>query len=98
MAATPALRRAVLFDHAMTAQFLGSMLVLDAGGNIILDSANDVPRQAISATANTLRFTGTIRTPGFTSAIRLRPPARRLAQRGTTRACRIRTARSAALR
>ena len=45
MAATPALRRAVLFDHAMTAQFLGSMLVLDAGGNIILDSANDVPRQ-----------------------------------------------------
>ncbi|HDR9172992.1 TPA: GGDEF domain-containing protein [Burkholderia vietnamiensis] len=39
------LRRAVLFDHAMTAQFLGSMLVLDTGGNIILDSANDVPRQ-----------------------------------------------------
>lgn len=45
MTAPPALRRAVLFDHAMTAQFLGSMLVLDASGNIILDSANDVPRQ-----------------------------------------------------
>ncbi|MBN3745399.1 GGDEF domain-containing protein [Burkholderia sp. Se-20373] len=45
MTATPALRRSVLFDHAMTAQFLGSMLVLDAAGNIILDSANDVPRQ-----------------------------------------------------
>ncbi len=29
----------------MTAEYLGSMLVLDAGGNIILDSANDVPRQ-----------------------------------------------------
>ena len=45
MASTPALRRAVLFDHAMTAQFLGSMLVLDADGDIVLDSANDVPRK-----------------------------------------------------
>ncbi|RQS14914.1 sensor domain-containing diguanylate cyclase [Burkholderia sp. Bp8998] len=44
MAAQPSLRRAVLFDQAMTAQFIGSMLVLDADGNIILDSANDVPR------------------------------------------------------
>ncbi|KAB0641063.1 sensor domain-containing diguanylate cyclase [Burkholderia latens] len=44
MNAPPSLRRAVLFDNAMTAQFLGSMLVLDAGGNIVLDSANDVPR------------------------------------------------------
>ncbi|RBJ72162.1 diguanylate cyclase, partial [Pseudomonas sp. MWU12-2534b] len=43
MAATPAVRRDVLFDHAMTAQFLGSILVLDADGNIILDSANGVP-------------------------------------------------------
>ena len=45
MNSSASLRRAVLFDHAMTAQFLGSMLVLDAGGNIVLDSANDVPRQ-----------------------------------------------------
>ncbi|RQT97035.1 GGDEF domain-containing protein [Burkholderia cenocepacia] len=45
MAASPALRRGVLFDHAMTAQYLGSMLVLDAQGNIVLDSQNDVPRQ-----------------------------------------------------
>lgn len=45
MSAPPPLRRGVLFDHAMTAQFLGSMLVMDAAGNIILDSANDVPRQ-----------------------------------------------------
>ncbi|MFV8593100.1 diguanylate cyclase [Ralstonia pseudosolanacearum] len=45
MSAPPALKRAVLFDHAMTAQYLGSMLVLDADGNIILDSANDEPRQ-----------------------------------------------------
>ncbi|PRG20431.1 sensor domain-containing diguanylate cyclase [Burkholderia multivorans] len=44
MAASPALRRGVLFDHAMTAQYLGSMLVLDAQGNIVLDSQNDVPR------------------------------------------------------
>ncbi|WP_321942482.1 sensor domain-containing diguanylate cyclase [Burkholderia cenocepacia] len=45
MAAAPALRREALFDHAMTAQFIGSQLVLDADGNIILDSANDVPRK-----------------------------------------------------
>ncbi|RQR47257.1 diguanylate cyclase [Burkholderia sp. Bp9126] len=45
MAASPALRRGVLFDHAMTAKFLGSMLVLDASGNIILDSGNDIPRR-----------------------------------------------------
>jgi len=45
MAAAPALRRGVLFDHAMSANFIGSMLVLDAEGNIILDSANDVPRK-----------------------------------------------------
>ncbi|AXF25441.1 diguanylate cyclase [Burkholderia pyrrocinia] len=45
MEASPALRRGVLFDYAMTAQYLGSMLVLDAGGNIVLDSANDVPRK-----------------------------------------------------
>ncbi|MCO8589260.1 sensor domain-containing diguanylate cyclase [Burkholderia multivorans] len=44
MAASPALRCGVLFDHAMTAQYLGSMLVLDAQGNIVLDSQNDVPR------------------------------------------------------
>ncbi|MDR5763101.1 sensor domain-containing diguanylate cyclase [Caballeronia sp. LZ035] len=42
--ASPALRRGVLFDHAMTAQFLGSMLVMDAEGHVVLDSANDVPR------------------------------------------------------
>ncbi|AZQ51403.1 sensor domain-containing diguanylate cyclase [Burkholderia cenocepacia] len=45
MDASPGLRRAVLFDHAMTAQFLGSMLVMDAGGNIVLDSGYDAPRK-----------------------------------------------------
>ncbi|MET3823282.1 diguanylate cyclase (GGDEF)-like protein [Burkholderia sp. PvR073] len=45
MNAPASLRRAVLFDNAMTAEFLGSMLILDAGGNIVLDSANDVPRR-----------------------------------------------------
>ncbi|MGN7981696.1 sensor domain-containing diguanylate cyclase [Burkholderia sp. 22313] len=44
MNAPASLRRAVLFDNAMTAEFLGSVLVLDAAGNIVLDSANDVPR------------------------------------------------------
>ncbi|UEP31417.1 MULTISPECIES: sensor domain-containing diguanylate cyclase [unclassified Burkholderia] len=45
MNAPASLRRAVLFDNAMTAEFLGSMLILDAAGNIVLDSANDVPRR-----------------------------------------------------
>ncbi|WP_322041443.1 sensor domain-containing diguanylate cyclase [Burkholderia diffusa] len=45
MAAAPALRRGVLFDHSMDASFIGSQLVLDANGNIILDSASDVPRK-----------------------------------------------------
>ncbi|MFX1676128.1 sensor domain-containing diguanylate cyclase [Paraburkholderia sp. A2WS-5] len=45
MALPPHLRHDVLFDHAMTAKFLGSMLVMDAAGNIVLDSANDVPRK-----------------------------------------------------
>ncbi|MDN7640352.1 sensor domain-containing diguanylate cyclase [Burkholderia cenocepacia] len=45
MAAAPAVRRGVLFDRAMSANFIGSMLVLDAKGDIILDSANDVPRK-----------------------------------------------------
>ncbi|HDR9512013.1 diguanylate cyclase [Burkholderia cepacia] len=45
MSAAPALRRGVLFDHAMNAPFIGSQLVLDANGNIVLDSANDVPRK-----------------------------------------------------
>ncbi|MET3626040.1 GGDEF domain-containing protein [Burkholderia cepacia] len=45
MAAAPALRRGVLFDHAMNAPFIGAQLVLDAKGNIILDSSNDVPRK-----------------------------------------------------
>ncbi|RKP46497.1 sensor domain-containing diguanylate cyclase [Trinickia fusca] len=39
------LQREVLFDHSTTtAKYVGSMLVLDAAGNIVLDSANDVPR------------------------------------------------------
>lgn len=40
------LQREVLFDHSTTtAKYVGSMLVLDAAGNIVLDSANDVPRR-----------------------------------------------------
>ena len=40
----PHLRRQVLFDRAASAPYLGSSLVLDAQGNIILDSENDTPR------------------------------------------------------
>ncbi|WP_421380843.1 sensor domain-containing diguanylate cyclase (plasmid) [Paraburkholderia sp. DD10] len=45
LALPPELRRQVLFDRAATAKDLGSMLVLDAGGNIVVDSGSDVPRQ-----------------------------------------------------
>lgn len=45
MALPPRLRREVLFDRAASARYLGSMLVLDAKGDIILDSASDTPRR-----------------------------------------------------
>ena len=44
MSLSPRLRREVLFDRAASAKYLGSMLVLDAQGNIVLDSGSDVPR------------------------------------------------------
>ncbi|WP_408221238.1 sensor domain-containing diguanylate cyclase [Paraburkholderia sediminicola] len=45
LALSPGLRRQVLFDRAATAKYLGSMLVLDASGNIVIDSDRDIPRQ-----------------------------------------------------
>lgn len=45
MALPPHLRRQVLFDRATSARDLGSMLVLDAAGNIVMDSAGDTPRR-----------------------------------------------------
>ncbi len=45
MAAPLKLRKMILFDRAATATYLGAMLVLDANGNIIIDSASDVPRE-----------------------------------------------------
>ena len=46
MSASPRLRGFALFDRAATATYLGSMLVLDTEGNIVIDSAGDVPRKA----------------------------------------------------
>ena len=45
MALPPHLRREVLFDRAASAKYLGSMLVLDEAGNIVIDSGSDVPRR-----------------------------------------------------
>jgi diguanylate cyclase (GGDEF)-like protein len=39
-----AMKRQLLFDRATTARYLGSMLVLDAAGNIIIDAEHDIPR------------------------------------------------------
>ncbi|WP_158808764.1 cache domain-containing protein [Beijerinckia sp. L45] len=44
MAATPELRRLILFDRAATAHYLGALLVLDAAGNVVSDSASITPR------------------------------------------------------
>lgn len=40
----PNVRHLLLFDRAASAQFLGSMLVLDDQGNIVFDSGSVVPR------------------------------------------------------
>lgn len=45
MALPPRLRGHFLFDGAATAKNLGSMLVLDANGNVIIDAASDTPRK-----------------------------------------------------
>ncbi|WP_062608457.1 sensor domain-containing diguanylate cyclase [Caballeronia calidae] len=42
----PQLRNDVLFDRAATARDLGSILVLDVNGNIVIDSGSIVPRPA----------------------------------------------------
>ncbi len=39
------LRTGVLFDRAATASYLGSMAVLDAAGNIVIDSESETPRK-----------------------------------------------------
>ena len=44
MALPPKVRQDVLFDRATTAQYLGSVLVLDEKGNIVLDAVGPVPR------------------------------------------------------
>lgn len=46
MAASPRLRREALFDRAASASYLGSVLVLDATGQVTLDSLGDVPPNA----------------------------------------------------
>jgi hypothetical protein len=43
MSLSPLLRLSVLVDRAASAKYLGSMLVLDARGNIVLHSASDAP-------------------------------------------------------
>ncbi|MEP9322068.1 diguanylate cyclase [Paraburkholderia phymatum] len=45
MALPPRLRNDVLFDRAANAKYLGSVLVLDEAGNIVMDSADVKPRR-----------------------------------------------------
>ncbi|MGF6939193.1 diguanylate cyclase (GGDEF)-like protein [Paraburkholderia sp. UCT70] len=41
---SPRLRREILFDRAATGQYVGAMVVIDALGNVVIDSDSDVPR------------------------------------------------------
>lgn len=41
----PDFRRMVLFDHSATAQHMGSLLVLDEAGNVVIDSKSESPRR-----------------------------------------------------
>ncbi|MBV9860976.1 MAG: GGDEF domain-containing protein [Alphaproteobacteria bacterium] len=53
---SPALRNLVLFDRAATARYLGSLLVLDAAGNIVIDSASPIPRKGNFSDRDYFRF------------------------------------------
>ncbi|WP_413231299.1 diguanylate cyclase [Paraburkholderia kirstenboschensis] len=46
MALPPRLRDQILFDGATAAKNLGSMLVIDASGNIVIDGGSKTPRKA----------------------------------------------------
>ncbi|MGF6775344.1 diguanylate cyclase [Paraburkholderia sp. GAS334] len=46
------LRNELLFDRAATAKDLGSMLVLDRAGNVIIDSGSEIPRRGNFADRN----------------------------------------------
>jgi diguanylate cyclase (GGDEF)-like protein len=41
---SPRLRREILFDRAATGRYVGAMVVIDALGNVVMDSENEVPR------------------------------------------------------
>ncbi|WP_353190857.1 sensor domain-containing diguanylate cyclase [Pandoraea pnomenusa] len=43
-AMTPALRREVLFERAGASRYIGSLLVLDTEGNIVIDAESETPR------------------------------------------------------
>jgi hypothetical protein len=45
MALPPALRSSILFDRAAAAKYLGSILVLNAAGDVVIDASSDVPRK-----------------------------------------------------
>jgi hypothetical protein len=45
MAAPAKLRRHLLFDRAATAKYLGSMLIIDAHGDLVAESDREVPKK-----------------------------------------------------
>jgi diguanylate cyclase (GGDEF)-like protein len=45
MSLPASMQREVLFDRSVQARYLGALLVLDAQGNVLIDSINPIPRQ-----------------------------------------------------
>lgn len=83
----PRLQRQLLFDRAATAQYLGSMLVLNAQGNIVIDSDNDIPRPGNFADREYFQFqrdnpnAGLYISPPFESRLRNNSPSIALSRR-----------------
>lgn len=80
------LRQMVLFDRAASAQFLGSMLVLDRDGRIIHDSGSFPPRDGNFRdrdyfTAHTIEDKGTYLSAPFESRLRDNDPSIALSRR-----------------
>lgn len=80
---SPAIRQLVLFDRFTTATDVGTLLVTDEQGNLVLDSRSTPPVPSISLTAITSRYTA------------IRPPSGCISASHSSRACRMLASRSA---
>lgn len=66
---SPELRQVVLFDRAATAKDMGSILVTDRLGKVVLDSRSLVPAEASYSGLDFFRFTSGKRTLACISTV-----------------------------